>query len=115
MNTYEGLFIFSDALKDNALDEAVGRARTEIEKVSGVVKSTTRLGRRPFARPLRGREAGQYFLITFDIDPRRLGGLQGRYKLSEDIFRVQIVRAEIREPAAAKEPAADSAAGAKKG
>ena len=92
MNAYEAVAIFSDKLKDEALEQAVGAVKAEIEKQNGTVKSTTRLGKRQFARRLGGRDAGQYFLLTFDLTPNAIPALHARYKLLDNVFRVQIVR-----------------------
>lgn len=101
MNTYEALFIFPDALKDDALDAAVNKVRQEIEKTGGKVESTTRMGRRQFARPMQKQTSGQYMVITFKYDPVKLKPLQARFKLIEDIFRVQFIRLPEQQPAEA--------------
>lgn len=118
MNTYEGLFIFPGNLKDDALESAVEKAKAEITKLSGEVRSTTRLGRRPFARSLKGHESGQYFLITFVLDPGNVAVLNARYKLVDEVFRTQFVRVDAKqteqeqeqEPASAPEPEAQKQA-----
>ncbi|MFH0908807.1 MAG: 30S ribosomal protein S6 [bacterium] len=98
MNKYEALFIFPESLKDETLEAALGRIRAEIEKADGKVESTTRLGRRPFARPLNKQQAGQYMVVTFLIGGEKIRPLHARFKLNEDIFRVQLVRVPEAEP-----------------
>ena len=63
------------------------------------------LGKRAFARPMKKREGGVYVRIRIAIDPSQLDALCGRYTLSEEVFRVQIVKGgevkqEVAEPAA---------------
>ena len=101
MTKYEALFIFPESLKDEATEAALGKIRAEIEKAEGKVESTTRLGRRPFARPLDKQLAGQYMVVTFEIAGEKIKPLHARFKLNEDIFRVQLVRVPEVEPAAA--------------
>ena len=67
----------------------------------GKVESTTRMGRRQFARPMQKQTAGQYMVITFKIDGDKLRALQARFKLIEDIFRVQFIRLPEQQPVAA--------------
>lgn len=108
MKKYEGLFIFHQPGDDQALEEKVEKARAEIVKQGGTVEATTRMGRLSFARPLRKREFGVYVLIAFTLEPDKLIALQERYRLNEEILRVQIVVA----PKAVKAPAKTAEAAA---
>lgn len=102
MNRYEGMFVFPDALKDDTLDEAVKQVKGEIEKLGGEIESTTRIGRRAFARPQKKEKAGIYIVMTFRLKAEHIATLHARMKLKEEVFRAQIVRAdEAEEPAAA--------------
>jgi small subunit ribosomal protein S6 len=101
MTKYEAMFIFPEALKDEALEAALGKVKAEVEKAGGRVDGTTRLGRRQFARPLHKQPAGQYAVMTFVLDGTKMSALQSRLKLNEEIFRVQIVRAVEAPPVAA--------------
>lgn len=93
MNKYEAMIIFPDAVKDEALDAALEKVEAEIEKSGGKVESKTRMGRRQFARPMDKQTTGQYMVVNFKLDGAKLSALQGRFKLNEDIFRIQIVKA----------------------
>ncbi len=110
MKTYEGMFIFLDALKDDELEQAVKEVREEIEKLGGAVENTARMGRRPFAR-LQGKrhKAGHYIVMNFALPPTEVTGLRNRLKLKDSVFRNQIIAqvapAESVEPAAAAEEA----------
>ncbi len=108
MNKYEAMVIFSDEVKDAVLEEAIGRVRAEIKKLGGEVDSTTRLGKRAFARVMKKKEAGTYVLITFSMDGSQVGPLQARLKLNEEVFRIQVVCAMPRpeRPAKLKEEVA---------
>ncbi|MBN1558516.1 MAG: 30S ribosomal protein S6 [Lentisphaerae bacterium] len=102
MKTYDGLFIFDESLDDNALEAALERAGAEIERVGGTVKGRELMGRRAFARPIRKRTAGLYVWVTFEAPPQEIAALRGRYKLNEDIVRVQVELARPRKAAAAE-------------
>lgn len=93
MNKYEAMVIFPESMRDEALDAAFEKVAGEIEKLGGKVENKTRLGRRAFARPLKKHSAGHYAVIGFFLDGQKVAPLQARFKLNEDIFRVQIVRA----------------------
>ena len=98
MNKYEAMIIVPDALKDEALDAALEKVEAEIEKSGGKVDSKTRMGRRQFARPMDKQTTGQYMVVNFKLAGDKLTALQGRFKLNDEIFRIQIVRASEVEP-----------------
>ena len=101
MNKYEAMIIFPESLKDEALEASLEKVRGEITKLEGKVQSATRLGRRPFARRLKKQTAGHYFVVTFEFGGDKISQLQARLKLNEEIFRIQIVKQNEAQPAAA--------------
>jgi small subunit ribosomal protein S6 len=94
LNTYEGLFIFADTLKEEELKDVIDRAMAEVTKFDGSVLGVKKLGRRNFARPMDKRESGIYVRTVFNLDPQSITPLLARYKLSEDVFRVQVTRGD---------------------
>jgi len=92
LKAYEGLFILSSSLKDEAVKEVVEHIHGEIAKLNGNVQGVHSIGKRTFARPMKKCESGQYVRIDFSMDPGKIAALQARFKLNENIFRVQIVR-----------------------
>ena len=102
MNNYEAMFIFPETLKENVLEESVTHAKAEIKKLGGEVDSTTRLGKRAFSRIMKKQQAGFYVLVTFKMAGDNVRPLLARYKLSEEVFRVQVVKAPVRSRKAKK-------------
>jgi len=101
METYEAMYIFPDRLKDDEVDGVLKSARGEIERLGGKVVSGTRLGRRPFARPIKKTNYGHYAVVIFTIDKEHIPTLQARARLNEEVLRVQIVRRQSLPAAAA--------------
>ncbi|NCD22457.1 MAG: 30S ribosomal protein S6 [Spartobacteria bacterium] len=95
MNKYEAMIIFQESLKETDWDGAVDAVRAEIEKLGGKMTSSTRLGKREFARVMQKRESGHYGLIAFQLAGDKVAPLQARLKLDERIFRVQVVTAPV--------------------
>lgn len=93
MNKYEAMIIFPEQLKDNVLEEAIGKIKAEIKKVGGEVDSATRLGKRTFARKLKKQDAGHYAVLLMKLPGDQVAPLLARFKLNEEVFRIQIVRA----------------------
>ncbi len=91
---YEGLFIFPETLSEDELDQAIEAVKVELEKLSGTLESTTRLGKRSFARPMKKKKAGIYTIIMFSIDGEQIAAFKRRLKLSTNVFRAQFVKKE---------------------
>jgi small subunit ribosomal protein S6 len=91
---YEGLFIFPETLSEEELDQAVDAVKAELEKLDGSVESSTRMGKRSFARPMKKKKAGNYVIIMFRIDGLKIPALKHRLKLSTNVFRAQFVKKE---------------------
>jgi len=94
LNTYEGLFIFADTLKEEELKEALDGTMSMIKKQGGSVLGLKKIGRRNFARTMKKRESGIYVRSVFNLDPSEISPLIARYNLSDDVFRVQITRGD---------------------
>ena len=99
MKKYDALYIFAGTAKEDALDEQLSKALAEITRLGGVVETQTVLGKRTFAHPMRKRESGVYAEVRFQFDPLKVTELVNRYKLVEEVFRVQILAVDERREA----------------
>ena len=128
MKKYDALYIFIGIAKDDALEACLYKALAEVTKRGGNVLEKVSLGRRAFSRPMKKRESGVYVKVRFEIDPAQVDDLVKRYKLVEEVFRVQILavderreskiaqeRAERAEEQAKRDAAAAAALAAKVG
>ncbi len=89
---YEGLFIFPETLEEAQLDPAIEAVKTELEKLGGTLESSTRLGKRSFARPLRKKKAGIYVVIMFRLEGGQIDAFKRRLKLATNVFRAQFLQ-----------------------
>lgn len=96
MKTYEGLFIFPNSLKDEERDQVLERIEGELARVEATILGVQNLGRRGFARPIKKRESGYYVRIVFQADEQALASLTARFKLHDEIIRVQFLIASDR-------------------
>ena len=94
MNKYEGIFILSNLLNDEAINKMVEKIEGEIIKAGGVVKQKDNMGRRQFARRLAKVDSGCYIKIIFEMAPLSINNFRDRLKLMEEIFRFQITKAD---------------------
>jgi ribosomal protein S6 len=113
VNTYEGLFIFPELLNDEEFEAARSHVLAEIERHGGKVLGVRKLGRREFARALgKKQRSGVFVRVVFEIAGDQIVLLRARYRLSDDVTRVQITCGDeqsmtwVQERSAAAEPAA---------
>ena len=99
MKKYDGLYIFAGNAKDDVLEGSLAKAVAEIERFGGKIESQDILGKRTFARPMHKRENGVYALVRFEMDPLKVKELVSRYRLVEEVFRVQILAVDDRREA----------------
>ncbi|RKX35975.1 MAG: 30S ribosomal protein S6 [Verrucomicrobia bacterium] len=100
MNTlYEGLFIFPETLDEDHLDMAIARVKEELERLGGALESTTRMGKKNFARPLKKQKAGFYVVMMIKLEGTKVDAFKKRLRLATDVFRSQLVLAEESEVA----------------
>ena len=115
MKKYDALYIFVGIAKDDAVEANLEKALAEVQRIGGNVLETVQLGRRTFARPMKKRDSGAYVKVRMELDPAKVDELVKRYKLVEEVFRVQILAVDDRREAQiAKERSERQAIQAKK-
>jgi len=103
------MVILSERLTEEEVEKGLDSLCKIIKDLGGSTNRPTRLGRRPFARPLKKETSGEFALVTLTIESQRLVELRERIRHDELLFRVQISRVD--EKALAKRAAAPSPAG----
>ena len=96
MKKYDALYIFVGIAKDDALEACLDKALAEVTRHGGNVLEKVSLGRRSFSRPIKKRDSGVYVKVRFEMDPQEVEELVKRYRLVEEVFRVQILAVDER-------------------
>ena len=96
MKKYDARYIFVRIAKDDALEACLDKALAEVTRLGGNILEKVSLGRRAFSRPIRKRENGVYVKVRFEFDPQKVSELVSRYRLVEEVFRVQILAVDDR-------------------
>ncbi len=109
MKKYDGLYIFAGTAKDEILEQHIGKALAEIERLGGTVLSREVLGKHAFSHPMKKRENGVYVQVRFEFDPAKVADLVKRYRLVEEVFRVQVLAVDERREARLAEQRAEHA------
>ena len=99
MKKYDGLYIFAGQAKDDVLDAQIQKALAEVTRLGGNGLTQEVLGKRDFAHPMHKRTNGVYVLVRFEFDPSKVRELVNRYRLVEEVFRVQILAVDDRREA----------------
>ena len=99
MKKYDALYIFVGIAKDDVLEANLEKALTEVTRLGGNVLEKVQLGKRVFSRPMKKRESGVYVKVRLELDPAKVDELVKRYKLVEEVFRVQILAVDDRREA----------------
>ena len=99
MKKYDALYIFVGVTKDDVLEANLEKALSEVARLGGNVLEKVSLGKRSFSRPMKKRESGVYVKVRFELDPLKVAELVNRYKLVEEVFRVQILAVDDRREA----------------
>ena len=99
MKTYDALYIFVGVAKDDVVEANLEKALAEVTRLGGNVIAKDQLGRRSFARPLSKRDSGVYVRVRFELDPLKVKELVDRYRLVEEVFRVQFLAVDERREA----------------
>ena len=91
LKKYDAMFVFSGSTKDEALDKAVEKVVAEITRLNGTIDDTETVGRRTFSRPMSKRDNGIYVKARFQLEASHVAELRARYRLNEDLIRLQLL------------------------
>lgn len=99
MKKYDAIYIFVGVTKDDVLNANLEKALAEVTRIGGTVLSTESLGKRTFARAMSKKESGVYVKVRMELPADRIEELVNRYRLVEEVFRVQILAVDERREA----------------
>ena len=99
MKKYDALYIFVGIAKEDVLEANLEKALAEVTRVGGNVLEKVSLGKRAFSRPMKKRDSGVYVKVRMELDPDKVAELVNRYRLVEEVFRVQFLAVDERREA----------------
>ncbi len=91
---YEGMYILSATLSDDARNKALDRITAEIVKTGGQVEKVLDQGRKKMAYEIRGTREGHYYLLYFTTPSAALTELWRDYHLNEDLLRFMMLKTD---------------------
>lgn len=93
-NLYEGMYIISSRLSDEARANALDKILNGIKEHDGEVVKIIEMGRRKLAYEIAGHREGYYFLVYFEVIPSAISELWNEYHLHEDLVRFVTLRTD---------------------
>lgn len=93
-NLYEGMYVISATLSDDARNKALDRIQNGITNHGGEIKKIHEQGRRRLAYEIEGHREGYYYLVYFTAPTPAITELWQEYHLNEDLIRFITLRAD---------------------
>lgn len=91
---YEGMYILSATLSDDARQKALDKITSSIEGRGGEIHKTFDNGRKKLAYEINGRREGYYYLLYFSVPTAVMTEMWKEYHLNEDLLRFITLRTE---------------------
>ena len=86
-NLYEGMYILSATLSDDARQKGLDKIQASITSRGGEILKVHPRGRQKLAYEIKGHREGYYFVIYFTANPTSIAELWQEYHLNEDLVR----------------------------
>jgi small subunit ribosomal protein S6 len=93
-NLYEGMYIISATLSEDARQKALEKIKTGITGRQGEIVKIHDEGRRKLAYEINGRREGYYYLLYFKVKPAAITDMWKEYHLNEDLMRFVTFRTD---------------------
>ena len=94
LRDYEMVVILSPDIGDDVIGESLERLSQNITTRGGEVVDVNHWGRRRLAYPIRSHLEGNYVVSQVKLDPDQLPNLESNLRISEEVIRHLIVRAD---------------------
>ena len=91
---YEGMYVLSATLSDDARHKAIERIRLRKNEKGGEIKKTHERGRQRLAYQIEGHREGYYYLLYFTAPTSAIAELWQEYHLNEDLIRFLTLRTD---------------------
>ncbi len=93
-NLYEGMYILSAHLTEDARNKAFEKIKKSITDKGGEIVKIHDQGKRRLAYPITQNREGYYYLMYFTVDPIAISELWHDYRLNENLIRFITLRTD---------------------
>jgi small subunit ribosomal protein S6 len=91
---YELVVILNPEIGDDAVPNSIQRVEQGITSRGGEVMDSNHWGRRRLAYPIKRYMEGNYVVTQVKLDPAQVPDLEASLRISEDVIRHLIIRAD---------------------
>lgn len=93
LRDYELVYIINPEVGDDVVGASIERVHQAISTRGGEVVDVNHWGRRRLAYPIKRHLEGNYVVSQIKLDPTQIPELESNLRISEDVIRHLIVRA----------------------
>jgi len=93
-NLYEGMYILSATLSDDARQKALEKITSGITEKGGEIHKIFDQGRRKMSYQINKKRDGHYFLLYFSTLSKNMQQIWKEYNLNEDLMRFITLKVE---------------------
>lgn len=90
-NLYEGMYIFTPTLSEDARTKALEKVTSDIEAHGGTIEKVLDWGRRKLAYRINRHRDGYYYVVYFKVTPAAIEELRKENRLNEDLLRDMMI------------------------
>jgi small subunit ribosomal protein S6 len=94
LRDYELVVVLSPEIGDDVIGESLERLSQSITSRGGEVTEVNHWGRRRLAYPIKRHMEGNYVVSQIKLDPGQVPDLESNLRISEEVIRHLIVRAD---------------------
>lgn len=91
-NLYEGMYILSASLSEDARQKALQKIQAGITQKGGEILKLHDQGRQRLSYQIDGHREGHYYVVYFNLQPSGIAELWQEYHLNEDLIRFLTLR-----------------------
>ncbi len=91
---YEGVFIFTPTLKEEAQEKHLQQIANSITSRKGEIVKQEPLGKKQLAYPIRKNREGNYYILNFRAPSEIISAIKDEYRLIPQLLRFMIVTKE---------------------
>ena len=94
LRDYELVVILSPEIGDDVITDSIGRVQHGVTSRGGEIIDVNHWGRRRMAYPIKRHLEGNYVVSQIRLDPGQVPSLEGSLRISEEVLRHMIVKAD---------------------
>lgn len=94
LRDYELVVVLTPEMADDDVSTSVERLQQTITQRGGEIVDVNVWGRRRLAYPIKRHLEGNYVVTQLRLDPGQVPGLESGLRISEEVIRHMIVRAD---------------------